>query len=80
MNEQQQKKEVITTQKNNPQPKASISNRIPAWLQKENADLLTEAVKDILNCLYMYTESGLLPSWQSADVVDVPKEKPIKHI
>ena len=42
---------------------------------KENADLLTEPVTDILNRSYF--EACLTPSWKEADIVPVPKQKPI---
>ena len=58
--------------------KAQGADGVPAWLLKENADLLTEPVTDILNCFYF--ETCLPPSWKEADVVPVPKQKPINDI
>ena len=49
---------------------------IPAWLLKENADLFAEPVRDILN--YSYREGHLPQSWKEADIIPVPKQKPIK--
>ena len=51
---------------------------IPAWLLKENADLFAEPVRDILN--YSYREGHLPQSWKEADIIPVPKQKPIKDI
>ena len=48
------------------------------WLLKENADLLSDAVTDIINS--SFAERGLPPSWKSADTVQIPKQKPIKDI
>ena len=58
--------------------KAQGPDGVPAWLLKENADLLTEPVTDILNCSYF--EACLPPSWKEADIVPVPKQKPIKDV
>ena len=51
---------------------------IPAWLLKENADLLSDTVTDIINC--SFAESHLPPSWKFADTVPIPKQKPIKDV
>ena len=61
----------------NPQ-KASGPGGIPAWLLKENADLLSDTVTDIINC--SFGENRLPPSWKSADIVPIPKQKPIKDV
>ena len=58
--------------------KASGPDGIPAWLLKENADLLSDTVTDIINC--SFAESRLPPSWKSADTVQIPKQKPIKDV
>ena len=58
--------------------KASGSDGIPAWLLKENADLHSDTVTDIINC--SFAESRLPPSWKSADTVQIPKQKPIKDV
>jgi hypothetical protein len=51
---------------------------IPSWLPKENADLLAGPIAAILNC--SYRECTLPPVWKKADVVPIPKEKPIQDI
>ena len=58
--------------------KASGPDGIPAWLLKENADLLSGTVTDIINS--SYAECRLPPSWKSADTVPIPKQKPIKDV
>lgn len=58
--------------------KASGPDGITAWLLKENADLLSDAVTDTVN--FSFAESRLPPSWKSADTVPIPKQKPIKDI
>ena len=58
--------------------KASGPDGIPAWLLKENADLLSDTVTDIINC--SFAESRLPPSWKSADTVPIPKQKPIRDV
>jgi hypothetical protein len=45
---------------------------IPTWLLKENADLLADLVKDILNC--SYREDSLQKQWKEADIIPVPKK------
>ena len=58
--------------------KAHGPDGIPSWLLKENADLLAGPVTDIINCSY---REGCLPtSWKKADVVAIPKQKPVKDI
>ena len=45
---------------------------------KENADLLTIPICDIINCSY---QEGQLPSaWKEANVIPVPKQRPIKDV
>jgi hypothetical protein len=51
---------------------------IPSWLLKENADLLAGSITAILNC--SYRECTLPTVWKKADVVPIPKEKPIQDI
>ncbi|XP_068749281.1 uncharacterized protein [Montipora capricornis] len=58
--------------------KASGPDGIPAWLFKENADLLSDTITDIINC--SFGENRLPPSWKSADTVPIPKQKPIKDV
>ena len=58
--------------------KAQGPDGIPSWLLKENADLLAGSITDIINCSY---REGCLPtSWKKADVVAIPKQKPVKDI
>lgn len=45
---------------------------------KENADLLAAPRADILNSSYQ--EGSLSPSWKEADVVPVPKQRPVQNI
>ena len=45
---------------------------------KETADLLAGPIADILNS--SYREGRLPPSWKEADVVPVPKQKPVQDI
>ncbi len=58
--------------------KAQGPDGVPAWLLKENADCLAEPITDILNC--SFREGRLPPSWKSADIVPVPKEKPVREV
>ena len=62
--------------------KAHGPDEIPTWLLKENADLLADPVRDILNC--SYREGRLPKQWKKADIIPVPKKKPIcdvnKHL
>ena len=50
----------------------------PSWLLKENADLFSGPVTDILN--YFYQECHLPPSWKKADAVAIPTERSIQYI
>ena len=58
--------------------KASGPDGIPAWLLKENADLLSDTISDIINS--SFAERRLPPSWKSADTLPIPKQKPIKDV
>ena len=58
--------------------KASGPDNIPAWLLKENADLLAPVVTDILNC--SYSEAQLPQSWKFADIVPIPKQTPVYDV
>ena len=49
-----------------------------SWLLKENADLFAQPVADILNCSFQ--EARLPSSWKDANIVPVPKEKPIRDV
>ena len=58
--------------------KAHGPDDIPGWLLKENADLLAAPIADILNS--SYREGRLPPLWKEADVVPVPKQRPVQDI
>ena len=58
--------------------KAHGPDGIPGWVLKENADLLAAPIADILNS--SYREDRLPPSWKEADVVPVPKQRPVQDI
>ena len=58
--------------------KAHGPDGIPGWLLKENADLLAAPIADILNS--SYREGRLPPSWKEADVLPVPKQRPVQDI
>ena len=58
--------------------KAHGPDGMPGWALKENADLLAVPITDILNS--SYRESRLPPSWKQADVVPVPKQRPVQDI
>ena len=58
--------------------KAQGPDGIPGWLLKENADLLAPSIMDIMNASL---REGRLPlSWKEADIVPVPKQRPIQDI
>ena len=58
--------------------KATGPDGIPGWLLKENAELLASPVFDILNALFR--ESRLPLSWKEADIVPIPKQKPVYDV
>ena len=58
--------------------KANGPDGIPSWVLKENADLLADPVKEILN--FSYRDSYLPQSWKEADIVPLPKQKPVKDV
>ena len=58
--------------------KATGPDGIPAWLLKENSDILAALVSDILNCFYQ--EAGVSQSWEYADIVTNPKQKPVQEV
>lgn len=60
--------------------KASGPDGIPAWLLNVNPDLLVDPIRDILNCSGSYSEGRLVPSWKTADIVSIPKQKPVKEV
>jgi hypothetical protein len=58
--------------------KASGPDHIPAWILKENADILASTVSDILNLSY---KEALLPSIRKhADIIPIPNEKPVQEV
>ena len=60
--------------------KAQRPDSIPGWLlnMKENADLLAPPIMDIMNFSFCV---GRLPlSWKEADIVPVPKQRPIQDV
>ena len=58
--------------------KASGPDNMPAWLLKENADLLAPVITDILNC--SYKEATLPHSWKHADITPIPKQIPVQDV
>ena len=58
--------------------KASRPDNPPAWLLKENANLLAPVVTDILNC--SFKEAQLLQSWKHADITPIPKQTPVRDV
>ena len=58
--------------------KAHGPDRIPTWVLKENADLLELPVKEILDC--SYRECRVPQSWKEANIIAIPKKKPITDI
>ena len=57
--------------------KANGPDNIPSWLLKENANLLSYPVKEVLDSSYR----GHLPqSWKKADITPLAKQKPVKDI
>ena len=51
---------------------------LPAWLLKENADLVAEPIAEIINS--SFRESRLPPSCKKADIVPVPKQRIVKDV
>ena len=64
-------------QKLNPH-KACGPDEIPNWLLKEYADILFQPICSILNSSYQ--EQKLPPVWKFANVVPLPKTKPVTEI
>ena len=59
--------------------KANGPDGIPSfWLLKENAEHLANPVKEILNS--SFREVCFPQSWKNADIVPLPKLKPVKEI
>lgn len=64
-------------QKLNPR-KAGGPDEIPNWLLKEYAEILSQPICSILNS--SYKEQKLPPAWKFANVVPIPKTKPVTDI
>ena len=58
--------------------KVSGPGTIPGWLLKENADMLTSPVCKILNS--SYHENRLPSACKLADIIPIPKQKPVRTI
>ena len=58
--------------------KATGPDGIPVWLLKENSDILAAPISEILNSSYQ--EAGLPQSWKCADIVPIPKHKPVQEV
>ena len=58
--------------------KATGPDGIPSWLIKENADLLVGSVSDIINS--SFREGRLPPSWKTADITPIPKQRLVQDI
>ena len=61
----------------NPQ-KVAGPDGVPNWLLKEYAEILARPVTSVLNS--SFAEQRCPPSWKMADVVPVPKQKPVTDI
>jgi hypothetical protein len=58
--------------------KATGPDSIPAWLLKENSDILGAPISEILNSSYQ--ETSLPQSWKWAHIVPIPKQKPVQEV
>ena len=58
--------------------KAQGPDGIPGWFLKENADLLADPIQDVLNASYQ--ERSLPAAWKEADIVPIPKQRPVYDI
>ena len=58
--------------------KATGSNGISNWLLKEYADILSYPITSVLNS--SFAEQRLPTLWKNADVIPVPRKKPINDI
>jgi hypothetical protein len=58
--------------------KAQGPDGLPAWLLKENTDLLAEPIAEIINS--SFRESRLPPLWKEADIVPIPKQRIVKDV
>ena len=57
---------------------ASGPDELPNWLLKNYAEILSSTISSILNSSYQ--EQKLPPVWKYANVVPIPKTKPINEI
>ena len=60
------------------QSKAGGPDGIPNWILKENADILATTVADIINT--SYNEGRLPSSWKFANIIPIPKAKPVREV
>ena len=58
--------------------KACGPDRTPSWLLKEYCDLVAYPITEILNA--SYAEQHLPTIWEMADVIPLPKKKPVVDI
>ena len=58
--------------------KAAGPDEIPNWLLKDYADILPYPVSSIMNC--SFAENSLPPAWKMANIVPIPKVKPVEDI
>ena len=58
--------------------KATGYDGIPNWLLKDYADILSHPITSILNS--SFAEQRLPALWKNADVIPIPKEKPVTDI
>jgi hypothetical protein len=60
------------------QSKAGGPDGIPNWILKENAEILATTMADIINT--SYNEGRLPSSWKFANIIPVPKAKPVREV
>lgn len=70
--------EVLFALKQLKSNKAGGPDKIPNWFLKEYAEILAQPFTSILNASFV--ERRLPPSWKSADVVPLPKQRPVETI
>ena len=58
--------------------KAAGPDEIPNWLLKEYPDIIAYPVSTINNC--SFAENRLPLTWKMADVVPIPKVKPVENV
>lgn len=64
--------------KNLNQAKSACPDELPVWMLKENAGVLALLVSCVLNA--SYNEHKLPFAWKRANVIPIPKEKPVRDI